>query len=358
LARIRFDQLDLQARAVSPTGALTWLAENLHQGAQISTVDLDGPGDPLAEIDCTMATLALIRGEYPDLALSLTTLGLHGEKYAESLAAAGVTSVTLLVDAVSRPVAEKLYAWIRPERKTVPLGQAIALLIDEQSLAVQAFKAAGCQVKVRSTVYPGFNDGHIEEIARVMAGLGVEAMTLAPCQTMADQEEQLLSPPERATMLQLQKKGAKHLATLLTVEKENRLGVGCPSRPGDCRNIASLLPKPSKSRPNVAVVSSNGMEIDLHLGQAYQVLIYGPREDGLVCLLNTRPAPEPGGAGSRWEDLAAALPDCFALLTASAGESPRRILAGHGIPVLITDNEIEGTVEVLFDGGKQGKCKK
>jgi nitrogen fixation protein NifB len=223
---------------------------------------------------------------------------------------------------------------------------------------VQAFKAAGCQVKVRSTVYPGLNDGHIEEIARVMAGLGVEAMTLAPCQTMADQEEQLLSPPERATMLQLQKKGAKHLATLLTVEKENRLGVGCPSRPGDCRNIASLLPKPSKSRPNVAVVSSNGMEIDLHLGQAYQVLIYGPREDGLVCLLNTRPAPEPGGAGSRWEDLAAALPDCFALLTASAGESPRRILAGHGIPVLITDNEIEGTVEVLFDGGKQGKCKK
>jgi nitrogen fixation protein NifB len=356
LARIRFAQLDLQARAVPPTGALTWLAENLRQGAPIGTVDLDGPGDPLAEIECTMATLELIRGKYPDLALSLTTLGLHGEKYAKSLAAAGVTSVTLLVDAVSRPVAEKLYAWIRPERKTVPLAQAGTMLIDEQSLAVQAFKAAGCRVRVRSTVYPGINDGHLEEIARVMAGLGVEAMTLAPCKTMADQEEQLLSPPDRATMLRLQKKGAKHLATLLTAEKDPRLGVDCPSPGGAIRSMATL-PKPGKSRPNVAVVSGNGMEIDLHLGQAHRVLIYGPREDGLVCLLATRPVPEPGSGSSRWAELAASLSDCFVLLTASAGESPRRILAGHGIPVLITDNEIEGTVEVLFNGpGKKKKC--
>jgi len=98
------------------------------------------------------------------------------------------------------------------------------------------------------------------------------------------------------------------------------------------------------------------MEIDLHLGQAYQVLIYGPREDGLACLLTTRPVPEPGSGSSRWKELATTLSDCFAVLAASAGESPRRILGSLGITVLITDGDIEGSVETLL-GGKS-KCKK
>jgi nitrogen fixation protein NifB len=94
------------------------------------------------------------------------------------------------------------------------------------------------------------------------------------------------------------------------------------------------------------------MEVDLHLGQAYQVLIYGPREDGLACLLETRPAPEPGSS-DRWEELAERLPDCFAILAASAGERPRNILGDHGITILITDGEIESTVDMLYGGGKK-----
>ena len=89
----------------------------------------------------------------------------------------------------------------------------------------------------------------------------------------------------------------------------------------------------------MAVVSSNGMEVDIHLGQAYQALIYGPREDGLACLLETRPVPEPGSGSERWQVLADTLHDCFAILAASAGESPRRILAEKGITVLITEND-------------------
>ncbi len=100
------------------------------------------------------------------------------------------------------------------------------------------------------------------------------------------------------------------------------------------------------------------MEVDLHLGQAYQVLIYGPRQDGLICLLGSRPVPEPGSGNSRWEELAQTLTDCFAILAASAGESPRRVLGEHGITVLITDSEIEGTVDLLYGGGKKGKRMK
>jgi len=119
-----------------------------------------------------------------------------------------------------------------------------------------------------------------------------------------------------------------------------------------------VLPKPTEARPNVAVVSSTGMDVDLHLGHAHKILIYGPREDGLNCLLATREAPEPGMGSARWEELSNLLSDCFVLLTASAGQTPREILSRNGLSVLITDGEIEGTVDVLYGGGKKGKKSK
>ena len=351
--RIRFDHPDSSARAIPPAGALNWLAENLQQGAAITGVEISGPGDPLAEIAAPLETLAGIQQKYPELTLSLTTLGLQGEEYAKPLAAAGVTAVTLMVDAVSRDVADKLYAWIRPGKKTVPLSQAVPMLLDEQARAAKAFKEAGCTVTIRSTVYPGINDDHIEEIARIMASCGAEKMQLVPYDCPTDQEEQMLPLPDLALMQQVRAGAEKHLQTAIFAAKENRLGVDCPSLLGTCKSPTAATLKPSKKRPNIAVASMSGMEVDLHLGQAYHVLIYGPREDGLTCLLGTRPVPDPGSGSSRWSELATTLDDCFAILAASAGQNPRQILAEHGITVLITEGEIEATVDQLFGGGKK-----
>jgi nitrogen fixation protein NifB len=98
--------------------------------------------------------------------------------------------------------------------------------------------------------------------------------------------------------------------------------------------------------------------VDLHLGHAIKAMVYGPRGDGLACLLGVRDLPEPGSGAQRWETLAETLSDCFVLLTASAGENPRKILSRKGLSVLITDGEIEGTVDVLYGGGKKGKKNK
>uniref|UniRef100_UPI003AA978E0 NifB/NifX family molybdenum-iron cluster-binding protein n=1 Tax=Candidatus Electronema sp. TJ TaxID=3401573 RepID=UPI003AA978E0 len=122
----------------------------------------------------------------------------------------------------------------------------------------------------------------------------------------------------------------------------------------------TMLPKPSKERPNVAVVSSSGMEVDLHLGQAEKILIYGPRSsDELPSLLAVRNAPEAGAGSVRWETLAReCLFDCFALLAAKAGENPQKVLSEQGIKVLLAEDSIDGLVDVLYGGGKKHKCKK
>ena len=117
----------------------------------------------------------------------------------------------------------------------------------------------------------------------------------------------------------------------------------------------SGMPKPTKKRPNAAVLSSNGMDIDLHLGQAIKALIYGPRGDGLACLLEARDLPEPGGGDNRWLQVGEVLSDCFVLLATSAGAKPREILGRQGLDLLLIEDNVEGTVDVLFGGGKKGK---
>ncbi|GBE40218.1 MAG TPA: hypothetical protein ENH31_00095 [Nitrospirae bacterium] len=105
-------------------------------------------------------------------------------------------------------------------------------------------------------------------------------------------------------------------------------------------------------RPNVAVASFSGIEVDLHIGHARQLLIYGPGENGVVSMLGARSTPEPGGGEARWKALAEVLTDCFALLTSGAGPKPIKVLEDQDIDVFITEGNIKGAVDIVFGGGK------
>ncbi len=355
--RIRFAATQESMQALIPEQALTWVADIMSKDGKVDGVNIGGPGDPLADLGPTLDTLRLVRERYPAMAQGITTLGLGGEQYAEQLVEAGVSHVTLLVDGVDLEVVKKLYAWIRPGARTIPLFTAAELLLEEQVKAATGFLQAGCEVQVRTTVYPGYNDAHVEEIARSMAALGVKSMSVLPFDPDTEGEP-MLERPSRESMTRIRDRVAKYM-TVVEVPEKIQVDGTADAAAESCRSVASMLPRPSAARPNVAVVSSNGMEVDLHLGHAATALIYGPREDGLTCLLGTRTLPEPGAGVSRWEIMADTLKDCFVLLAASAGESPRKTLGSHGLTVLITEDNIEGSVEVLYGGGKKGKkCRK
>lgn len=356
-ARLRFAPATKLPPAMLPVQALAWLEEQVNGAVQVEEAHISGPGDPLAAIGPTLETLQLVRRKFAGMTLGLTTLGINAAECAKTLAEHGVSRVTLRVDAVQAGVAQKLYAWIRPGSRTIPLAAATAMLLAEQARAIPALREAGITVTVRTTVYPGINDEHVEHIAARMAELGAEAMLIAPFAPPAG-EPDMPAAPDRARLEELAGTAARYLKTVTTGQ-----GPSCGQPTAPCRSgeaiSPSMLPKPGKDRPNVAVVSSNGMDIDLHLGQAAMALIYGPREDGLACLLATRPLPEPGGGGARWESLADSFTDCFALLTSGAGDNPKNILSRRGITVLVTDGNVEGTVDVLYGGGKKGKqCRK
>ena len=353
-ARLRFAPGEKTGSAISPEEALAWATEVLGSKGKPAQVVIAGPGDPLAAISPTLKTIRLFKQKYPSLTVEIVTLGLGGEQYADILEEEGVGLVTVQVDAVDAEILAKLFAWIRPGRKTVVLAEAVKILLEEQALAIGALQKAGIKVKARTTLYPGYNDVHLEQIAQRMAQLGVASMTLVPFRPGAGEAEGEGFPPEpdKAMLAAARSLAGKYLEVH---EEQEVLAPGCGMAASmDNSHTGGGLPRPTTKRPNVAVVSLGGMDVDLHLGQAYQALIYGPREDGLHCLLSRRDLPEAGGGGLRWERLAETLPDCFALLAASAGENPKKILKERGITVLTTEGEIDGTVDVLFGGGKKG----
>ncbi|WP_461208578.1 radical SAM protein [Desulfocurvus sp. DL9XJH121] len=368
-SRIRFSPSAALPEALSPQEALTLLDDVLAEGRELGMVGITGPGDPMATPEATLETLSLVRAKHPDLPLCLTTNGLGAAEHAEALAGLGLSHATVLVDAVDPAIAEMIYAWIRPGTRNVPLPEAAGMLVEEQARAVKALIAAGVPVKVNTTVYRGCNEAHVEDVARTMAALGAVVMAVVPF-LAADEggEDYFALQPGMGVMREVREAAGRHIEVMTRepacgwdlVGLERPLAKGpalsCGSAPGSAPR--SALPKPSGRRVNVAVASRGGMEVDAHLGQTDKFLIYGPREDGLPCLLGTRNAPRPGGGDARWEELALSLSDCFALLAAGAGDRPRKVLGRHGIRVMVTEAETEGAVDVLFGGGKKDRCRR
>ena len=349
--RKRFGEIDKPDPALLPDEAVAWIGDLVKGGKDIHGVNISGPGDPLADPNTLFLLLDLLKEKYPNCPVKLTTNGLNVAPLAADLASKTITQVNLQVEAVSLDILKKIYAWIRPDKRTVPLPDAIAFLLQEQERAIAALNDAGIPVNTQTTIYPGINDKHIAPLAEKVASWGASSITLLPFQPASEEEK--LEACE-ATLLESVKKAAAHLEIII----DENVYLPPPSG-GDFQNATTILPKPSKERPNVAVVSASGMDVDLHLGQADRVLIYGPREDGLACLLESRTAPETGSGNSRWQALAKkCLFDCFALLATNAGQNPQKVLEDMGIKVLLTEENIEGTVDVLYGGGNKKKCKK
>ncbi|GAB6126393.1 NifB/NifX family molybdenum-iron cluster-binding protein [Humidesulfovibrio idahonensis] len=407
-ARRRFGEPENPGRALGPADVLQWLERVLADGVVLSGVGISGPGEPLAEPAPVLETLKAVHAGHPELAQSLTTNGLWAQDadikaLAKELVQAGLSKVTVLVDAIDPVIVEQVYAWIRPGRRTVPLPQASTLLVDAQASAIRAFREAGLFVTARMTVYAGINDAHVEDVAGVMASLGADLLQLVPfvpgktaavmapvpaapasgcapsacasCGTASTCASKAPAPaPEEESdeaaplpslapgrLDELRTLAARYIALVPGEDScgEDILWMEHAGEAGVLSECAPALPTPVGARVNVAVASSGGMDVDLHLGQAIKFLIFGPRaQDGLPSLLGVRDAPEPGGGDKRWTDLAETLGDCFAILAASAGAHPREVLAEAGITVLTAETDIKGAVDLLFGGGKKNGKKR
>ncbi|EPR42532.1 Dinitrogenase iron-molybdenum cofactor biosynthesis protein [Desulfovibrio sp. X2] len=334
--------------ALSPAQCLAGLEKILAESApaadsldhpafpDLPEIVVAGPGDPLAEPERTLDLLEAVRGLAPAAAVRLVTSGLNLAPVLDDLKALRVSPVVVQVNAVDHDLAKSLYAWVRPGVRTLRADEAADVLLAGQEEALDLLDGAGVETEVEFLLVPGVNDAHLPVVAAFAASHGASRLSVLPARTAAVPHTETPREPTDAEMAAAVALAAK---TLPAYD-----GRPCMAQ-GDADIDDSSLYDAKK--PYVAVATSDGVNVDVHLGKAEKLLVYEVRQ-GEVALAGSRACPPRGGGDGRWEKLADVLADCRALVAASAGESPRQALLERGLPVLTGSSTVEEAVARIF----------
>lgn len=345
---------------LSPAQAMVYLEEVLRRKPDTSVVGIAGPGDPFANADQILETCRRVRERYPDMMLCVATNGLNVAPYLDELAGLKVSHVTVTVNAVDPRIGAKIYSWMRIGKQVVRAEQGADILLDRQLAAIKGLKERGIMVKVNSIIIPGINEDHIEAVAAKMNTLDVDLFNCMPYYPNAGSEFEHLDEPAAATVNTIRKAAGQHVKQMRHCTRCRSDAVGLLGEaPSDglmaalknCQHLKVLEPRGQKvsHRPFVAVASLEGVLVNQHLGEAYQVLVYGEKH-GRFGLIEARQTPEPGGGMQRWSELAATLSDCRAVLVSGVGQRPKKVLANSGVEVIECEGVIDEAVRAVFAG--------
>ncbi len=343
------------ASVLSPHQALSYLEQSLVRDPRIAVVGIAGPGDPFANVEDTLQTLRLVRGRYSDLLLCVATNGLNVAPHADELARLQVSHVTVTVNAVEPRIGQQVYAWVRDGRNVLRGEAAAQLLWERQREAIRELKARELVVKINTILIPGINDQHVEDVARTMRDLGVDILNCVPMYPVANTPLGNVPEPSPQLVAEARRQAGQYLplmhhCTRCRADACGLLGEAPRDEQHACLQRAAAQPLvPTEDRPCVAVATLEGVLVNQHLGEAEQLQVYR-QQDGEFELVETRPAPSPGGGVQRWQQLAEILNDCRALLVSSAGSSPVKVLGRRGIRVVMMEGLIEEGLEAVYTG--------
>ncbi|MDD4621200.1 MAG: nitrogenase cofactor biosynthesis protein NifB [Methanosarcina sp.] len=145
----------------------------------IKVVGIAGPGDPLANNE-TFETFELIKKEFPELTLCMSTNGLLLPEKLEDILRVGVSTLTVTINAIDPEIQAKIVDHIIYHGKVYRGVEGAEIQIKNQLEGVEAAVKAGLVVKVNTVLIPGINDKHVIEIAKKLYELGVYIMNIMP----------------------------------------------------------------------------------------------------------------------------------------------------------------------------------
>ena len=345
---------------LTPGQAMVYLEKVFALKKNIAVVGIAGPGDPFANPDETLETLRRVREAWPDMILCVATNGLDLAPHVDTLADLKVSHVTVTVNAVDPAVGARVYAWVRWNKRVMRAEKGAEILLANQMAAIEMLKSRGITVKINSIIIPGVNDHHIPEVARHVAGMGVDILNCVPYYPNKGSAFETIAEPSREMVDRIREAAGKYVkqmrhCTRCRADAVGLLGETPSTALMDTLKACEALTetpaarKHPPGRTRVAVASMEGVLVNQHLGEAAKLLIYGKR-DGIVTLIEARETPPRGGGFQRWARLADTLSDCGTLLVSGIGESPRQALTESGLDVLEIEGVIDDAVRAVFDG--------
>ncbi len=194
-----------------PDAVIPYLEEWLFTMPSISVVGIAGPGDPLADAETTLQICRSVHLHFPEKLLCLSTNGLSFAQYAADCADAGVTHITITVNAVRPDIGSLIYEWIAAEDGVRHGLIGAAQLLEAQMRSIAAAKEKGLTVKVNTVVINGINEGHVPEVARTVAAAGADVMNCIPMIPVSDTPFGCLPEISRSRMIQIADSAAQYI---------------------------------------------------------------------------------------------------------------------------------------------------
>jgi len=248
---------------------------------------------------------------------------------------------------------------VRDGKKTYRGIEGATLLMNRQLDGIAVLKGRGVEVKVNTVIVPGINDTHVEEIARVVSGLGADVHNLIPMTPAPGALFEDLTEPDANMMHRARRGSGKYLKQMMHCQRCRADAVGL-IREDKSQDFAVLMDQAreeaAKDRPYVAVATQEGVLVNQHLGVADRVQIWERCDDGYR-LADERPCPSGGTGASRWEELAEVVSDCRAILVAAAGDAPRKALEARGVAVCEMEGLIDDALETVYGGQDVAKLR-
>ncbi len=167
------------SRVLTPAEAVERASAVIERSGAIGAVGIAGPGDPLAN-EATFETFAALRRLHPEVVLCASTNGLALPERVGDLVSAGVSSLTVTINAVMPETAAALYAWVRLDGVRHVGLEAGEAILARQWEGLRRATSAGLVCKVNSVLVPGFNDLEIEVIAKLAAEAGAFIHNVTP----------------------------------------------------------------------------------------------------------------------------------------------------------------------------------
>lgn len=341
---------------LTPEQAVDKIRVVMEKIPSLKVIGIAGPGDPLAN-ESTFETLRLVKKEFPDLTLCISTNGLmlHGNE--KRLFDLGVRFVTVTINAFDPDIAAKIYDHIIWKGKTYNGTEGAKILIDRQLQGMKGCADLGILVKANIVMVPGVNDEHIPDLVKTVKKNGayiVNILPLIPIEGTKFADKRAPTGEERRKLMDLCSIDAKMMrhckqcrADAIGLLNNDRSGefthVGsCRSCCDPKRNIPELIiPDPCMNR--VAIATTSGDTVDSGFGNAKRFDIYEKVTSGFELIKTVRldSGFEVSGKSHKEhiESIIRAIDNCGIIAVKEIGPMPENILQSNKIRVIRSDGE-------------------
>ena len=328
----------------------------------LSVVGIAGPGDPFANPEETMETLKLIREEFPEVLLCVSTNGLELYPYIEELKKLEVSHITLTINSLDPEVLGKIYSWVRFKKKVYRGTEAGSVILTEQLRCLEKLRQVGLRVKVNTIVIPGINDDKIVELAKEVQKYDVFSMNCIPLFPTPNTPFESIPEPTPGMVKQIRNDVKKYVMPMVHCARcrADAAGILGQDEPGSkcmIQEFSKLRRKQDKGRTRVAVASYEGMLVNQHLGEAESLIVFEDTPLGYR-KVEERKTPSQGGGELRWAELGELLSDCRAILVSGVGFRPSRILSKTGLEIIQMTGLISTGLDSIYKGIELKTLKK